>query len=164
MPTHFDSRFDRRSFVSAAGVAGIAAAFGSTTLLAAAELTAAEKANVDLVTAFCASWSTRDMTTITPFLASDSIYRMSETTPPVIGPEGVRSRLDSWMETSQQIEFKILETFAKGPIVVNHRIDRFVSTTRPLTWEGVGVFFVKDGKIKEWSDYTIRVERAPDAR
>ena len=104
------------------------------------------------------------MTTIAPFLASDSVYRMSETTSPVIGPEGVRSRLDSWMETSQQIEFKILETFAKGPIVVNHRIDRFISTTRPLTWEGVGVFFVKDGKIKEWSDYTIRVERAPDAR
>jgi limonene-1,2-epoxide hydrolase len=23
-------------------------------------------------------------------------------------------------------------------------------------WEGVGVFCVKDGRIKEWSDYTIR--------
>lgn len=29
---------------------------------------------------------------------------------------------------------------------------------RSFTWEGVGVFFVKDGKIKEWSDYTIRME------
>ena len=44
-------------------------------------------------------------------------------------------------------------------MVVNHRVDRFVSTTRPLTWEGVGVFFVKDRKIKEWFDYTIRVQR-----
>jgi limonene-1,2-epoxide hydrolase len=49
-------------------------------------------------------------------------------------------------------------------MVINHRIDRFVSTTRPLTWEGVGVFFVKDGKIREWSDYTIRVERPPDRK
>ena len=49
MPTHFDSRLDRRSFVNAAGVVGMAA-FGSTVPLAAAEMTAAEKANVDLVT------------------------------------------------------------------------------------------------------------------
>jgi limonene-1,2-epoxide hydrolase len=28
-----------------------------------------------------------------------------------------------------------------------------------VTWEGVGVFYVENGKIKEWSDYTIRVER-----
>ena len=163
MPTHSDRKVDRRSFVGVAGLAG-AAAFGSLAPLAGAELSTAEKANVDLVTAFCASWSTRDMSKIAPFLAGDSVYRMSETTPPVVGPDGVRERLESWLETSQQIEFRILETFAKGPIVVNHRIDRFVSTTRPLTWEGVGVFFVKDGKIKEWSDYTIRVERPPDVK
>jgi limonene-1,2-epoxide hydrolase len=42
---------------------------------------------------------------------------------------------------------------------MNHRIDSFVSKTRPVTWEGVGVFFVQNGKIKEWSDYTIRVGR-----
>ena len=41
----------------------------------------------------------------------------------------------------------MLDTAAFGPIVINHRIDRFV-TARPLTWEGVGVFFVKDGKIQ----------------
>ena len=52
----------------------------------------------------------------------------------------------------------MLDTAAAGPIVINHRVDRFM-TSRPLTWEGVGVFFVKDGKIKEWSDYTIKVQR-----
>jgi len=163
MSTRSDSKFDRRSFVTAAGLAGVAA-LGSAIPAAGAELSSAEKANVDLVTAFCAAWSTRDMAKITPFLASDSVYRMSETTPPVVGPAGVRERLESWLETSQQIEFKILETFARGPMVVNHRIDRFISTSRPLTWEGVGVFFVKDGKIKEWFDYTIRVERPPDRK
>jgi glutaminyl-tRNA synthetase len=59
----------------------------------------------------------------------------------------------------QTIEFAILESYAAGPIVVTHRIDRFISTTRPLTWEGVGVFFVANGKIKEWFDYTIRTVR-----
>jgi limonene-1,2-epoxide hydrolase len=70
----------------------------------------------------------------------------------------VTERLGSWMTSSDLgIEFKILETFAAGPMVMNRRIDSFKSKTRPLTWEGIGVFFVKDGKIKEWSDYTIRV-------
>ena len=68
--------------------------------------------------------------------------------------------MQPWVDTSDAIEFRIVETFAKGPLVVNHRIDRFESKTRPLTWEGVGVFFVQSGKIKEWSDYTIRVERS----
>ena len=44
------------------------------------------------------------------------------------------------------------------PMVVNERIDRFTSDalkSRP----GVGVFFLKDGKIVEWYDYTIAMER-----
>ena len=128
--------------------------------VSAAEWTEAEKANVKLVTDFCASWSTRDLKQILPRLSDDSIYRMSETTPAVTGHAGVTERLGSWMTSSDLgIEFKILETFAAGPMVMNRRIDSFKSKTRPLTWEGIGVFFVKDGKIREWSDYTIRVTR-----
>jgi limonene-1,2-epoxide hydrolase len=155
---------ERRTFIEAAvGAAGLGAlvTLASATTGEAAQAGEAEQANLEIVADFCAAWSTRNMATILPFLADDSVYRMTETTPPAIGHAGVRERLGSWLETSQQIEFTILASFAKGPIVVNHRVDRFVSTTRPLTWEGVGVFFVKDGKIKEWMDYTMRVERPP---
>ena len=156
---HSDNQVDRRAVLGTA--AGLGALMTLTTAgsAQAAELSDAEKANVKLVGDFCAAWATRDFAKILPFLADDSSYRMSETTPAVTGHAGVRERLGSWIDSSQQIEFKILDTYAKGPMVVNHRIDRFVSTTRPLTWEGVGVFFVKDGKIKEWSDYTVRMER-----
>ena len=146
----------RRTFLESAGV-------GALTLLVPvavdAETTDGERANTRLVTDFCAAWSTRDLGRILPLLAEDCVYRMTETTPAANGHAGVTERLGSWLQTSAQVEFRILETYAKGPMVVTHRIDRFVSPTRPLTWEGVGVFFVKDGKIKEWSDYTIRVER-----
>ena len=125
----------------------------------AAEWTPAEKANVQLVTDFCASWSTRDLAQVVPRFAGTGVDRMSETTPPVTGHAGLTVRLGSWMQSSDRIVFEILATFATGPVVINHRIDRFESKTRPLTWEGVGVFFVKDGKIQEWSDYTIRVVR-----
>ena len=120
----------------------------------------AESANLEIVKMFCAAWGTRDLKLITSYLADDSVYRMTETTPPILGHEPFVAQLQPWMVSSDSIEFKILETFARGPIVVTHRIDHFASKTRPLTWEGVGVFFVKNGKIKEWSDFTIRTERA----
>jgi limonene-1,2-epoxide hydrolase len=152
----FNDGVGRRGFIGLALAGGLM----PVAPLAAADPTEAERANIRLVSGFCAAWSTRDLDKIVPFLADDSVYRMTETTPPVIGPAGLKERLGSWMETSQRIEFRILETYAKGPMVITYRIDRFVSTTRPLTWEGVGVFFVKDGKIKEWSDYTIKSERS----
>jgi limonene-1,2-epoxide hydrolase len=155
MPTTTLSH-DRRAFLAITGLGVLASARPART----AESTAAERANVELVRDFCASWSTRDLAQILPRLADDCVYRMSETMPPVAGHAGVAGRLGSWMTSSDLgIEFRILDTFAAGPIVMNHRIDSFKSTTRPLTWEGVGVFFVKDGKIKEWSDYTIRTPR-----
>jgi limonene-1,2-epoxide hydrolase len=148
----------RRAFMGTAGVSAVTA-LAMAAPLGAAELTDAEKTHIKAVADFCAAWSTRDLKQILPFLSDDCVYRMSETTPPVNGHAGVTERLGTWLETSQRIEFNILETFAKGPMVINHRVDRFISTTRPLTWEGVGVFFLKDGKIKEWFDYSIRTVR-----
>lgn len=130
----------------------------------AAQMSAQEKANLDVVAGFCKAWTTRDPKQILGFFSESGIYRMSETTPPVTGPAGILERLGSWIESSDRgIEFEILESWAKGSIVVNHRIDRFLSSTRPLTWEGVGVFYVLGGRIQEWSDYTIQVQRAPGA-
>jgi len=148
----------RRSFLTTAGL-GALAPLALASKASAAEWSAAEKANVKLVNDFCASWATRDLKQVFPRFAATGVYRMSETTPPVVGPAGITERLGSWMQSSDRITFEILDTFAKGPMVINHRIDTFASKTRPLTWEGVGVFFVKDGKIQEWSDYTIRVVR-----
>jgi limonene-1,2-epoxide hydrolase len=147
----------RREFLVASSV-GAAALVGRPGLAAAALWTDTEKANVKVVNDFCAAWSTRDMASILPFLAADCVYRMTETTPAATGHEGVIDKLKSWLDRSELVEFRVVDTFAAGPIVINRRVDRFVAKP-PLTWEGVGVFFVKDGKIKEWSDYTIRVVR-----
>jgi limonene-1,2-epoxide hydrolase len=145
----------RRAFLGMSALGAVSAGLPPQ----AAEWTAQEKMNVEIVKDFCAAWSTRDMEKPLAFLTQDCVYRMSETTPPVNGHEGVVQRLKSYVDATDLLEFKIFETFAKGPIVMNHRIDSFVSKTRPLTWEGVGVFLIQNGKIKEWSDYTIRVNR-----
>jgi limonene-1,2-epoxide hydrolase len=146
----------RRSLLATAGAAGLASLFP---VVVGAATTQAEQANIRLVADFCAAWSTRDLRRILPLLAEDCVYRMTETTPAATGHAGVTERLGSWLQTSSEVEFRILETFATGPMVMNHRIDRFVGSSRSLKWEGVGVFFVKDARIKEWSDYTIKVDR-----
>src|SRR5215831_5596143 len=149
----------RRNFLIGAGSGFLAPGLAQAQAPQSTGWNAQEKANVEIVDKFCAAWSTRDMAQPLSFLADDSVYRMNETTPPVTGHAGVIEKLKSYVDESDRVEFKVLETFAKGPIVTNHRIDSFVSKTRPVTWEGVGVFLVQNGKIKEWSDYTIRVAR-----
>ena len=145
----------RREFLGAAGLSAAILQRGNET----AQWTAQERDAVEIVNDFCAAWATRDISKPLAFLSDDSVYRMSETTPPVKGHEGVIERLKSYVDVTDKLEFKVLQTAAMGPIVINHRIDSFVSTIRPVTWEGIGVFFVQNGKIKEWSDYTIRVTR-----
>ena len=147
----------RRTFLATAGI-GAVTALRFTEPLGAAELTDAEKANIKVVTDFCAAWSTRDLKKILPFMSEDCVYRMTETTAPVNGHAGITERLGTWMETSQRIEFNIHDTFAKGPMVVNERVDHF-SGGEFKSWHGVGVFFLKDGKIVDWFDYTIAMQK-----
>jgi limonene-1,2-epoxide hydrolase len=148
----------RRSFL-------LSAALGSAgTLLAASRVDAAEwgqteKANVKIVNDFCAAISTRDAKRVTSFFADDLVYRPTETTAPIHGRDALAATFKKWTETSDRMEFRVLETFAAGPIVMNHRIDESSGPARRLKWDGIGVFFVKDGKIKEWSDYTISLEK-----
>jgi limonene-1,2-epoxide hydrolase len=125
---------------------------------AAAEWGETEKANVKVVNDFCAAIATRDETRVVPFFAEDLVYRPTETTPAIQGRDALATTLKRWTQTAERIEFRVLETFASGPIVMNHRIDQFWGT-RAMTWDGIGIFFLKDGKIKEWSDYTIRLDR-----
>ncbi|HXP83606.1 MAG TPA: limonene-1,2-epoxide hydrolase family protein [Bryobacteraceae bacterium] len=144
-------RFTRGRFLGA----GLAAALGLSRRADAAEPTAAEKANLALVTDFCASFAGRDMSKIAAFMADDCVYRVTETTPPVRGKDAIE-RIRTYVERSTKIEFKILESWVKGSVVVNERIDGFVSPQRTNAYHLTGVFFVKDGKIAEWTDYGIR--------
>ncbi len=122
---------------------------------AAADPTPAERAALDLVTAFCQSFASRDITKIAPFLADNCVYRITESAPPLTGAAAV-DRIRNYVERSTTVEFKILESWVKGPVVVNERMDHFVSPEREVSYHLTGVFFVKDGKIAEWTDYSIR--------
>jgi len=146
----------RRSTLSTAGF-GLAAMAGLHGRAEAAERTAGEKANIQVVNEFCAAWPSHNIDRVMSFFAEDCAYRMSETQPPNKGRQAVVDRIKTFLDSVQG--FEVIETFAKGPMVFNERHDHFMGGPLKM-WHGVGVFFLKDGKIVEWYDYTISMERA----
>ena len=146
---------DRRMFL-ATGL-GVAAATGLARTADAAEPSATEKANMQIVKDFCAAWPSHDLEKILAFFPDNGAYRMTEAMEPAKGREAMTARIKTIINNVSQ--FEILDTWARGPMVINERIDRF-SNFQLKSWHGVGVFLVKDGKIVEWYDYTIASERA----
>jgi limonene-1,2-epoxide hydrolase len=146
----------RRSTFASAGL-GLAAIAGLRGRADAAEQTADEKANIRVVNDFCAAWPSHDIDRIMSFFAEDCAYRMSETQQPNKGRQAVVDRIKSFLGSVQG--FEVIETFAKGPMVFNERHDHFLGGPLKM-WHGVGVFFLKGGKIVEWYDYTISMDRS----
>lgn len=148
------SQLNRRTFLAAGGIGAVT--IGVPKIALAAELTDMEKVNIVIVNNFCASFATRDLAKIMSFFADNAVYRMTETTPPSTGREAVAARIKGFIDTTDSIDFKIVETFAKGPVVMNERVDRFVGPQRNNSYHVVGIFFIKDAKIAEWTDYILR--------
>lgn len=146
---------DRRGFLAAgAGAIALSAIARSAS---AAEPTNDEQSNIQLVNEFCAAWPSHDLSSIMAFFADDGAYRMTETTELADGRDAVAARIQTIINNVDR--FEVLDTFARGPMVINERIDYF-SDFSIKTWHGVGVFFIRDGKIVDWYDYTIRMEPA----
>ena len=150
-----ESGIDRRDFL-AAGAGAIALAGMARPANAAAQ-TSAEQTNVQLVNDFCATWPQHDLGKIMAFFADDGAYRMTETAELADGRDAVATRIQTIINNVDR--FEVLDTFARGPMVINERIDYF-SDFALKSWHGVGVFFIRDGKIVDWYDYSIAMQRA----
>ena len=119
--------------------------------LRAAKPTSQEKANVQVVKDFCEAWPAHDVAKIMSYFADDCAYRPLETMETAKGRETVEKEIKRFVNNVER--FEILETWARGPMVINQRIDHF-KDFQVKAWHGTGVFFLKDGRIVEWFDYT----------
>lgn len=146
---------NRRNFLTA-GASAIALA-GIARSADAADLSSEEQDNVRLVNNFCAAWPDHDLDKLMSFFADDGAYRMTETTELADGRDEVSARIQTIINNVDR--FDVLDTFARGPMVINERIDYF-SNFGIKSWHGVGVFFIRDNKIVDWYDYTIKMEQA----
>ena len=118
---------------------------------------AAEKANLDLVTQFCAAWKSRDAAKIGAFLHDDCVVRFTATrdeSKPVLGRQGVTDQVGKYL-AGASIEFLVQESYAKGPLVINRRVDTVASPKGKQDIAVVGMFYLRGGKIKEWLDFEV---------
>ena len=154
-----DSRVTRRSFLSAGSI-GAMASVALPRQAAATQLSTEEQANLSAVNDFCAAFTAPlDWDTITSFVSADCKYRASQDIPMVEGPEAIVGLLEGFLGNATSVEFEMLDTWARGPVVVNDRVDRFVMPTGTVELPIVGVFYMVNGKIVEWTDYLF--ETAP---
>jgi len=146
----------RRRDLLAMGAMGAAFAGLAPGKAQAASFTAAERANIRTVKDFCEAWSTRDVARVSAFFADDAVYRVLETAKPLIGKQAIGQMLTKFLQQTRKVEFHVFETYAAGPIVLTHRHDSFVSARATRSFNVAGVFFLRNGKIAEWTDYTIK--------
>ncbi len=151
-----DARLSRRSMLAAGGL-GLAGVLARPA--GAAQPTAEEAANVEVVNALCAAFTAPlDLPRITGHLTADCKYRATQTAPMVEGPAAIEAFLDGIAGSASAIEFEVVDTWARGPVVVDDRIDRFTFPDQQLDIPVVGVFHLIDGKIAEWTDFVFGIE------
>jgi limonene-1,2-epoxide hydrolase len=88
-------------------------------------LTNEEKANILLVDRFCQAWEAMDLAQVTATMKTDAIYRQSQNAPPVTGHQGVYDLMQPWIESSNRITYEVLETFARGPVVIKATLTKY---------------------------------------
>ena len=146
----------RRGFVGVAALGALGAAAFAAPAQAAA-LTPAETANRKVVDDFCAAWKAGDAVKVGANLAENCVVRFTASTdgsPAIAGQQAVVAQVAKYL-TGSTIEFMVTDTWASGPMVINRRVDRIVSPRGKQDIHVIGVFFVRQGKIKEWSDFIV---------
>jgi limonene-1,2-epoxide hydrolase len=123
--------------------------------------TATEKANLDVVDQFCKAWFIRpadaSRETMLSLMTPDGLWRIRTGTPR-IGHEAVGALMKTALDTTR-FDLNVFDTFARGNIVVNTRIDSNVYTNGKPTdtpYPIAGVFIMKDGKISEWYEMLMQ--------
>jgi limonene-1,2-epoxide hydrolase len=163
---HVGTFVGRRSFLAAGCVSAVSMAAGAEGASPPASIppasmpaasTPAETANARLVADFCKAWGDDppDADKIaSQYLAEDCTIRFGDTMQPVTGQTAAVKLFNSFFTNGQRYELRIVDMLARGPVVMNSRIDTTIRGKRVTNpTEVVGVFVIRDGKIKEWSDY-----------
>lgn len=153
------SSLERRTLLSGLG-AGLALALGTQAQAAGPESDPSVEAEKEkIVIEFCKAWANRDADSLIPYLAEDIEYHMFEGSPPINGHEQFKAQLTPFMAGMREIDWEVVRSTVMGDIVLNERIDHFLRTEGSQAPDNhfhiVGVFLVRDGKIKYWKDYNL---------
>lgn len=106
-----------------------------------------------LVRDFLSAWRGRDIASLMAPFAEDSVYH-NVPVAPIKGLAGIRQIFDSFLEAFEDARLEVV-TLAAGPgLVIAERVDYFVMRNgNHIELPVTGVFVVRDGKIRRFSDY-----------
>ncbi len=152
---------DRRTFLPAFLLGAVATA-ALPDALPAAESNDAEKANDKVVRDMVATWDLAaasdppDVSRLRPFFTDDCAFRLRPTDLSATrGIEMVEAALKRGTANGQKVRHELLDSFAKGPVVVMEKLNQFITPEKTRTSHVVAVFLLKDGKIAGWTEYFI---------
>ena len=144
--------YGRRRFLVSGGAGAAALLAAGAPLFAQQQLSDAERANIRVVNDYCAAFKTHDLARIGSFLAENAVWRPDNgsfaTGMPAVGREAILARIGRFID--RIVDFEVVQSFATGTVVMNERFDRFMPE-RSLHL--AGVFYMKEGKILEWTDF-----------
>ncbi len=106
----------------------------------------------ETVTAFIHAIEAKDLDAALA-LADDGIVYDNVPMAAVTGVEATRTMLESFVSSSDEIEWVIHQQVATGDVVMNERTDRFRTGDAWVEIPVAGVWVVTDGRITLWRDY-----------
>lgn len=159
-------QFTRRMFVSMTGLAA-AGTIGSAGLAEAAPMSELDRKNVEVVKGMSAAWATGDASKIAAFMHPKIAFRGSAENmdaPPIVGVDMFLKSMTGFLKATK-IEMRVLDAFALNPVVVTSHHQLFEGKEIGLREDlYIGVFYLQDGKIREWNDYAIIPFSQPRAK
>ncbi|ORB28133.1 limonene-1,2-epoxide hydrolase family protein [Mycolicibacterium parafortuitum] len=107
----------------------------------------------DVVTEFCAKWSTPDPAELASYFTEDGVYH-NIPMERVVGRTAVEEFITDFTAMVDGIDFQVHHQVSSGNLVFNERTDvmRF-KDGRELALPVTGVFEIVDGQIAAWRDY-----------
>jgi limonene-1,2-epoxide hydrolase len=110
--------------------------------------------NSEIVSAFIAAWSERNVDKIMGFFSDDAVYANVPIEPENRGKEAIRKAIDGFASMASAIEF-VVHHQAENPqgTVLNERTDRFKLGDKWIALPVMGAFELRGGKISAWRDY-----------
>ena len=107
---------------------------------------------IEIVRRFCSAWSHVDPDEIAGYFTDDAVYH-NIPMDPITGRDAIKSFIAGFAGSAEQIDFRVRNIVADGPVVLTERIDVFVMPAGKVELPVMGTFEVKDGNIAAWRDY-----------
>lgn len=105
-----------------------------------------------VVEAFCDAIADGDLEKVIAFFTDDAVYH-NIPLEPVVGPDAIRTTLESFTGAVESLEFRVLAIAATGTTVLTERVDVFNFADHKIELPVMGAFDISDEKISGWRDY-----------